>query len=429
MNTTLLIIGASVRAQVESALAAGFHVHAFDFFADRDLLKLLGGEKAHTQNSTITKIETYSDTLEIEDCPSSCGGILCGGIESRIEVVRELAAKVNLLGPNPESLARIRNMPEVFEFLGTTASEKIRLAKTALTPKDASQSKSLCRDQFRTGNWLQKKIGSSGGIGVQIWDGEHTTFDSADSYLQEKIEGKNISALFISGRSVSNSAMLGVSMQLVGQSKFGAPPFRYCGSIGPIFDPDELGINQELWGAMAEVGQLIGAEFQLYGAWGIDFLVNQSGVYPVDINPRLTGSGELYETAIHLGSPFSSLVGLHFDACTNPGFETSGIQFDLGGTERSYEGKAILFNPFEGLLNVDDSLSTELMAQHDESFFQSNDCRFSLFDIPKPGVDIKAGHPILTIRVRENSIEKVQLRLNTLADGLLKRLNQHCNLE
>ena len=433
MPTKLMIAGASVRAHVESALRAGYCVHALDLFADRDTRLMI--DNAADDSNSVATIGGFGELLNLESEIRNCdAAIVCGGIESRIELIRKLESQIKLLGPSSSNLTKLQNPISLSQSLEKALGKHgVKIPLTSATPFADSD----CR------SWLSKSIGSSGGLGVEsVEQPISENFDAGNDgrkYFQERVAGENISALFVSSRatqsnggqnvSAATTKLIGVTQQLVGDAELGASEFQYCGSIGPFDSKHSIGtlkngLGEERIGQIELVGEFIGREFDLIGVWGIDFIVNNAGVWPVDINPRLTASAELYESSIASQSRFKSVIDLHAKACveTDDPSNLDGFEEVALIESKFYEAKAILFNRTSNHIGITDKLSDTLIGECDLGFFGSDRLGVTLADIPCPGQTIKPGRPLLTVRVRCGSSEETLVRLREHAERISRLL-------
>jgi len=66
---------------------------------------------------------------------------------------------------------------------------------------------------------------------------------------------------------------------------------NYHGSVGPI------AISETVKQQVGRIANELAQKFSLAGMWGLDFILDVEGqVWPVDLNPRITASAELFET-------------------------------------------------------------------------------------------------------------------------------------
>ena len=116
---------------------------------------------------------------------------------------------------------------------------------------------------------------------------EHPFLFSEPVYFQRFIEGPSFSAIYaaVEGR----AELLGVTRQLVGTT---GSPFAYRGSIGPI------SLSSRPTGMLSELGWVLASSFPLIGLFGVDFILRDDDIWPVEVNPRYTASVEVLELAL-----------------------------------------------------------------------------------------------------------------------------------
>jgi len=448
MPTRVLIVGASVRAQVESALRAGFAVDALDLFADRDTRLLIRtaakgfGSTEQPVASSISQVQGFADVLELVDQGYQCdGAIVCGGVENRIELVEALEKRFKLLGPSSGVLCRIRDSVALYQtMIQWLSPDEIKLPSTVrqLQPPEFGHPSGS-----RT--WLAKNDGSSGGLGVSLV-GFPAFVDApgrGGKYFQEHVLGESVSVLYLSrfdgeasqvGVSRNVTTVIGVTQQLVGDENLGASQFQYCGSVGP-FDLTELGqalgdgqgkVLAQRSKQVRRIGEFLAQHYGLVGVWGIDFIINDAGAWPVDVNARLTASAELYESKIASITDFNSIIDLHIAACLEEKGETTDVDWAkfVSGDWQFVEGKLILFNRNCHPIEITSELSDGLLGQFEIDFFGSNQIGTTLADVPCAGDLIQPAHPILTIRARCGSVEEVRVELAELAKRIYRVLER-----
>ena len=163
---------------------------------------------------------------------------------------------------------------------------------------------------------------------------------------------------------------LGISRQLIGDRRFGASGYRYCGNVlAPVGDPQfESGFA--LAGAAHDLASIAAAEFGLVGVNGIDFIARSGTPYPIEINPRWSASMELVERAFGIG-----VFATHAAACTR------GELPPPPGTLDRAVGKAILF------------ACDPCVVGDTDAWLADADIR----DVPHAGDPIRAGSPVCTV--------------------------------
>lgn len=344
------------------------------------------------------------------------GVILGGGVENRIALVAQIEQRFRLFGTPTDQLVKLIQ-PETLTHL----ADVVQLAggswpQTILFPEPLPKS----------GNWLIKTLGSSGGLGVRTFGGQSWSkiqSKPTKSFLQRRISGPKISALFLSCGQMSendpcsndnppkNCSLIGCTEQLTGIDWLGAAEFSYCGSIGPIK------ISNKLLSVFTSIGSAIASEFGLQGFFGIDFIINHSGVWPIDINPRIPASAELFERwTLRKNSDVPptpmSIIKMQVDSCIgNLALLPKTIR---PGTNRWSMGKGILFHRGSKPWLIDSEKHARLLEYIDRA--EQNDFQYpTLADIPKLGSVIEPGAPVLTLLTEGPNRDEAKKNLRQLA--------------
>jgi uncharacterized protein len=349
LSRVITIVGSSARAAAFSAVRAGFSIRAADLFADVDLRRA----------STATAVTDYPAGLEAVLIGSQPGGwIYTGGLENSPSLIDRWSRLRPLWGNSGEALRRVRR-PELLAAAMQQAG------------MNAPRVEFDSRQVRRNGSWLIKGLRSSGGVHVSVWN-ELTPDPSpeSDHYFQELISGTPCSAVYVAAR--GTAAMLGATRQLIGERWTGASGLRYCGSVGP------LELSESIRQQFARIGSELAEKFNLVGLFGVDAIVNDLGVWPVEVNPRYTASIEVLERS----SGFHA-IDLHVTACRD-----GTLPAHRYWPRSVVSAKAILFAA--STLEVAEATS-ELIEQESGAAWPA------VADIPAPGTIIEAGWPILTV--------------------------------
>jgi hypothetical protein len=296
------------------------------------------------------------------------------GLENQPALVARLAAGRTLLGCSPATLERVRD-PAV---LGAS----LRAAGQAYPPTFGAADAPRLADRSR--RWLRKPLRGGGGRGVREWRGGAL---DGQVVVQERIPGLACSAAAVAnGRS---AVMLGISEQLVGHRGLGGRGHAWCGNVVPPR------LDQEQQHALAVAARAICAQlaaaFDLRGLFGVDLVWDGERAWVIEVNPRPTGSLECIEAA-HGVAVFAA----HVAAC---GGRLPSIAPDLCAHRAS--GKAIAF-------------ATEDVRVGDTSGWPGRGIR----DVPHPGEQIAAGHPICTLISLQDSPHAIMADLETRAAAL-----------
>lgn len=362
----LLIVGASVRSAAQSAVRAGFEPICADLFADADL-----GEIAR-----VDVVKDYPDEFvnwaeRVNRQNGRLPLIYTGGLENYPATVDALARLHDLMGNTGNCLTNVRD-PRVFSDCLMAAGIRCPTVQ-ADVPEKWIFNHNFNHDQSE--NWLKKPIQGSAGFGIGKWRGELL---QSNEFLQQYVRGPSVSILYVGGgpendtrnhdHIIHNKAQLiGATLQLVGLKSLAGGQFGWCGSLGP------LRLKSDLISQASRIGNTLAARFGLVGIFGVDCVLSRGSLYPIEVNPRYTGSVEVLEKSIGWQA-----MQQHIAACNgaDPGF---GAAPGSSINENKCVGKAILF------------ASRSISVQNLANFGQI------VADRPTEGAEIQQSNPVCTI--------------------------------
>jgi len=290
-GASLLIAAMSGRALATSATRAGLTPLVADFFADADTRrialachKLEDLERGFMWETLAPALDTLAATA-----PSPPLGVVYGaGFEDRTGLLAKIAEGWPLLGNGASVVERVK-APEM--FFPELARLGIPHPRTVTEPPAAK------------GGWLAKRQGGAGGSHVVT---SHVVAANAGGdmtaggrlYFQEKVEGRPVSALFVSN---------GNRGRLLGFSEQWATPNRHAKwRYGGAAQPAEL--FEGLEARLTEIVERVTPRFELSGLGSADFLVNGDEVRLLEINPRPGATLDIFD------SEAQPLLRLHLEA-------------------------------------------------------------------------------------------------------------------
>ena len=141
----------------------------------------------------------------------------------------------------------------------------------------------------------------------------------------------------------------------------------------------------------------------LEGVFGIDFIRNEEGLWPIDVNPRIPASAEV--------------VGDHVLWEHMKSFGSLGQREALEPSEL-VQGKLVVFNTLPKAIRFELSKLGDYRLRHQSTYSEE-----SIADVPADGELIKPGHPILTIFAACQEVAEVEDRLQKKCHETLHRLN------
>ncbi len=395
MKPKLLIIGASVRAQVESAIRAGYPVEGWDLFADHDTRAAC--QRASPGMATILRIESFDRVAEAVANARSINlrqpsnrwqpdvAIVCGGVEQHTSAIAAIEDWLPIAGCSAESGALLTKQDLLQEVIAAAGCMVAPVSERL-------------PDQVIPSDWLYKPIPSSGGLGIRtgldldLSESEDESRRSLNHIFQQRIDGESCSSLYVA--TDGRSKLVGSTRQLVGDDRLTDSPFAWCGSIGPV----RLPADRE--SQLSMLGEILTDTFNLRGVFGVDFILNDDGIWPVDINARIPGSAEVFESfdrENHHPHAFN-MIEAQLGRC---GFATCWPR--KPNVKENICGKAIVFNQTGRSMHVDGRVLQNLLRiGHAEN---------RISDIPSIGTTIAPGDPITTVQTTSSDPQGVESSL------------------
>jgi predicted ATP-grasp superfamily ATP-dependent carboligase len=364
LSEPILLVAVSARMLAELAVRSGHEVVAFDRFGDMDLRALCPARGVPGPMAEIVEAAAGADA------PS----VICGaGLENRPDLVERLAEGRELLGCPPSVLARVRDPAVLGASLRAAGFHHPR---TYIPPVHNPGSSAGPFGAGHEGRWLRKPVRGGGGRGIREWGGE----ELPDCVMvQERIDGVPCSVAAVGdGR---GAVVLGVTEQLIGRASLGGRGYAWCGNVTRPPMPEADAICDHL-----------AAEFGLVGLFGVDFVWDGEHAWVVEVNPRPTGSLELFGAAA---------FDAHLEAC-------AGRLPARAAAADGAAGKAIVY------------------ATHDTDVGDTSDWPArGIRDVPHPGERIDAGNPICTLFATGPTPEAVLAELDDRAAALRAELGVH----
>ena len=279
-----LLVALSARALAVAARRAGRRAVVIDLFGDTDT-------RASAEASAVVAgdfdvgfdaraLLTAAERLAPAASPPRCGLVYGSGLESRIDLLAELAAGRRLFGNSPATVARTKNPREFFALLARLGLPYPEIAEVA--PPDPA-------------GWLMKRIGGSGGGHVE--PARNGAAAASGRYFQRKIAGLSIGASFLAD---------GRSAFLLGFSEQWSTPNSY--RFGGVLQP--AAISARVAAAIPAVLDALTRELGLVGLNSLDLIVDGDAFHILEVNPRPGANLDVFD-----GADPAGLFGLHAAAC------------------------------------------------------------------------------------------------------------------
>lgn len=391
----LILLGYSSRDLAHSANLAGLKALSIDYFGDYD--------SKHTGNNIslmrdLQRPFTAKNLAQVA-MEQPAGYIVYGGnLENHPASVRSLATKHQVLGNDARALKKARNLAYMRELLqDSPAHLPDNLLHPTTIDKNAAAGKSKK-------SWLVKNFHSGGGVNIRWYHpGERI---KKREYLQQHIEGVNLSATFLADG--THSQLLGISEQLIGMEEYGSHAFKWSGNVYP-WRCQNLATGHELWHTLAVVAMKLTQGCGLKGLNTLDFILNQQGVYLLEVNPRFSASVELLERF-----DSNSLLPAHVAVCLGGTLSQSIEMLPQGRQAAEHH---LTLQEGNTLMKVVLYAKKHLVVEDNEIFIQ-----LKAHDIPFNGDVFRKGDPLCTLVRETNSRKKCQVAMQEAVKELDSKL-------
>lgn len=367
-----LIVGASIRALMESAVESGYPIMGIDFFGDLDTRRC--GKTVGIVND-LGLAPTVKDLLQVARGLTCQGLVYASGPENHPEELTFWEERGLLYGNGVSALMQVRDPWQLRQALSEIGIAMPEFYRVEQWSSDEAGEK-----------WLLKPLNRGGGHGIAELPQEKAAAralisslgDPSRYIVQKYISGIPASVTFLAdGR---QAVVLGTSRQLTGIQ--GSQPFIYAGNIVP-FDISFLPGLRTFEEDLIRISKHLASAFGLRGVNTLDFIVNSSGIWVLELNPRWSASVELIEKRRG-----ERLFSHHIAACKAKGQN----QFPSSGDNRKSVHKHGM-QGFWGKSIVYAQSSFQVTADLDMQYLYGQGVR----DIPPAGTRLESGQPICTV--------------------------------
>lgn len=368
----LLLIGIDTRSMLNSALKLDYTIYSTSYFSTSDT----------------PTIKNQKIILKEED------GESCGIFEDRfdsqsiLEISRDYIDEVDYIIPisgiSPSEFSKkdqrkilgnhdVGNIEDKYKFYKKIKDEF--LTPMTFSINDIGDADEICRNYPDT-QFILKPVQGSGGYGINVLDNDRDIqFNTNEFILQEYVDGISLSSSVLanekSAKTIMNSRLLTINDFEKNSS------FVYVGNILPLTKESimskvkDIGkINKDMIATSENLAQ----KFKLTGSNGVDYILNENGLYVIEINPRLQGTFECIEKSLGI-----NMLDAHIRAC-------QGEIVEIPKAKR-YAYKKIIYSP---------------ARMKYEKIDLDN-----IYDLPHIGSITEKSEPLLTIIDADESFEKL----------------------
>ncbi|MBQ6098250.1 MAG: ATP-grasp domain-containing protein [Methanobrevibacter sp.] len=368
----LLLIGIDTRSMLNSALKLDYEIFSTSYFSSSDTPQI--------KNQKIILNEQENQSCGIFEDQFNSANIL----EISKDYLDDVDYIIPISGISPSDFSNKHKK----KILGTKDVENIedkyrfykKIKDEFLTPKsfnvtDIDEAFEIS-ENYEDIQFILKPLQGSGGYDINLIDNEkELQFNDGEFILQEYIPGISLSSSLLASK---NDAKTIINTRLLTQHDFEKNnSFIYVGNILPLTNESVMAdvrdideINSEMEIASEKLAQ----KFNLIGSNGVDYILNENGLYVIEINPRIQGTFECVEKSLGI-----NMLDAHIKACQGEIIEIPKPKY--------YSYKKIIYSP-------------------NRNKFEKIDLN-NIYDLPHIGSITEKSEPLLTIIDKDSDFEKL----------------------
>ena len=386
----LLIMGIDTRGIINSALKLDYSIYSTSYFSTADA----------------PTIKNQRMIVKEED------GASCGVFEDKfnsqniLEISKDYIDEVDYIipisGVSPSEFSK----KDQRKILGNVDVGDVenkylfykKIKDEFLTPKtfsinDIDEADEI-RENYPNTKFILKPVQGSGGYNINILnDDTDIQFNSNEFMLQEYVPGISLSSSVLACKNDAKTIMNSRLLTMHDFEKNNS--FLYMGNILPLTEKSimaEVKDIDEINKEMIESSENLTRKFNLIGSNGVDYILNENGLYVIEINPRIQGTFECVEKSLGI-----NMLDAHIKACKGNLIEIPKAKY--------YSYKKIIYSP------------TRMKY---EKIDLDN-----IYDLPHIGSITEKSEPLLTIIDKDKNFEKLCKKVESASEKINSEAKKH----
>ena len=369
----LLLIGINTRSMLNSALKLDYEIFSTSYFSTSDTPQIKNQkiilEEKDNESSGIFEdnfnssyiLETSKDFIDEADYIIPISGISPGEFSKKDQK--------KILGN--KDVSQIENKFKFYEKI----KDEFNVPETFLI-KDVDEAIEISENKPEV-KYIIKPVKGSGGYDINLLNNDSTIQlnDNENYILQEYIDGINLSSSILASKDRKKTIM---NSRLLTENDFkNNNSYIYIGNILPLTKESSLsniGNIDEINKQMIETSQNLAYKFDLIGSNGVDYILNENGLYVIEVNPRIQGTFECVEKSLQI-----NMLDAHIKSCMNESVEIQKAKY--------YSYKKIIYSPCRNKYSKIDL--------------------DNIYDLPHIGTITEKSEPLLTIIDKDTDFKKL----------------------
>ena len=387
----LLLIGINTRSMLNSALKLNYNIFSTSYFSTSDTPKI--------KNQKIILEEKKNESSGIFEDNFNSKTIL----DISKEYIDEVDHIIPISGVSPSDFSKkdqkkilgsknVIDIEDKFKFY-RKIQDKFKTPETFLI-KDIDEAIEISKNKPNV-KYILKPLKGSGGYNINLLNNDsYLQLNGNENFiLQEYISGINLSSSILGTKDTKKTIM---NSRLLTENDFkNNNRFIYIGNILPLTNESILRkvkdinkINNDL----IETSQKLAYEFDLIGSNGIDYILNENGLYVIEINPRIQGTFECIEKSLQI-----NMLDAHIKSCLNEEYEIPKAKY--------YTYKKIIYSP--------------LRTKYSKIDLNN------IYDLPHIGTITEKSEPLLTIIDKNTNFKELYEKVENISQIVNQEVKKH----
>ena len=385
----LLLIGIDTRSMLNSALKLDYEIFSTSYFSTSDTPQI--------KNQKIILNESEDKSCGIFEDQFNSKTIL----EISRDYIDEVDYIIPISGISPSDFSKkdkkkilgtvnVENIENKYEFYKEIEDEF--LTPLTFSVSDIGEALEINKN-YEDIQFILKPLQGSGGYDINLLDNDsNIQLNDGEFILQEYVDGISLSSSLLATK---NDAKTIINTRLLTEHDFGRDSFIYIGNILPLTSSSimaDVNDTDKINETMNETSQKLAHKFNLRGSNGVDYILNEKGLYVIEINPRLQGTFECVELSLGI-----NMLEAHIRACMGEIMEMPKPKY--------YAYKKIIYSP------------TRMKYQ--------NIGLDNIYDLPHIGSITEKSEPLLTIIDKDEDFEKLYKKVESASEIVNRQAKKH----
>ena len=385
----LLLIGIDTRSMLNSALKLDYEIFSTSYFSTSDTPQI--------KNQKIILNESEDKSCGIFEDQFNSKTIL----EISRDYIDEVDYIIPISGISPSDFSKkdkkkilgtvnVENIENKYEFYKEIEDEF--LTPLTFSVSDIGEALEINKN-YEDIQFILKPLQGSGGYDINLLDNDsNIQLNDCEFILQEYVDGISLSSSLLSTK---NDAKTIINTRLLTEHDFGRDSFIYIGNILPLTSSSimaDVNDTDKINETMNDTSQKLAHKFNLRGSNGVDYILNEKGLYVIEINPRLQGTFECVELSLGI-----NMLEAHIRACMGDIMEMPKPKY--------YAYKKIIYSP------------TRMKYQ--------NIGLDNIYDLPHIGSITEKSEPLLTIIDKDEDFEKLYKKVESASEIVNRQAKKH----